>query len=256
MLFRRKSAQISVSDVEKYYDEWTDKYTEFGGELIEAFRTKDDQDVLEYYIDSARLENGQSIVDAGCGVCGASAYFAERLNLQIDALTISQIQVERSIENLEKKKLIGKVLVQKGDYHHLSNYFNNDYYDRVLFIESLGHSINPEKVIAESYKILKNGGYIYIKDFFKKVSNNSTFLNRCNYVVKNINSIYKYNTLDLEKTIANLRKVGFEIEIIKKPTFIDNVDVRLEFESKNNINIFGKEVPFVPTDWLELLCKK
>lgn len=257
MFFNKKSAAINaVESVEKYYDEWTDRYIAEGGELIEAFRAKNDDETLSYYIQSAQINNGQKILDAGCGVCGPAAYFAENYDVTIDALTVSKIQIERSQTNLKKHVLKGKVNVIKGDFHKMSEQFNSDYYDRVVFIESLGHSSDPEKVISEAHKILKTGGCIYIKDFFKKESKNQTFLNKCNEVVNNINVLYAYNTLDLHRIISALRKENFEIIYLRIPQFTDDISVRLAFETKNGINIFGNHEPFYVADWLEIFCRK
>ncbi len=256
MFFRKKEILNSVFDVEKYYDDWTERYIEFGGELIQAYRTSDDSELLEYYLESAKIKAGQVILDSGCGICGVSSYFASKLNVCIDAITVSQVQVDLSKSNLKQRSLKGSVKVIKGDYHNLSEYFIKNRFDRILFIESLGHTIDVNRVIKESYTVLKSGGSIYIKDFFKKKFINNFSNKRYYTVVNNINKIYKYNTLDLEKTIASLRCAGFDIEFIKKPDFKDDISVRLAFETKNNINIFGQDTSFVPTEWLEIKCIK
>lgn len=254
--FNKKEKRFSPEEVADYYDQWTDRYTRVGGELIEAFRTKNDEDLLRYYIKSAQLQNGQKIVDAGCGVGGPAGYFAEKLNVDIDAVTISEVQVVKSKANIAKRTLSGKVRVQKGDYHRLDSLFSSDQYDRVLFLESLGHADSPEKVIRASHKILKAGGCIYIKDFFQKESDDAAFLKKCRKVVANINQYYAYNTLDLHQILTAIRKSGFEMVFLKKPEFQDDVSVRLAFESQHNINIFGDYEPFVPTDWYEIFAKK
>jgi ubiquinone/menaquinone biosynthesis C-methylase UbiE len=152
--------------------------------------------------------------------------------------------------------LLGKVTVYKGDYHHLDSLFSSAQYDRVLFLESLGHADSPEKVIRASHKILKVGGCIYIKDFFQKESDDASFLKKCQKVVANINQYYAYNTLELHLVLSTLRKLGFEIIYLKKPEFQDDISVRLAFETQNNINVFGDYAPFVPTDWYEIFAKK
>ena len=253
---KKKEKPISPKQVADYYDNWTDRYAAVGGELIEAFRTKTDEDILQYYMKSAQLQDGQRIVDAGCGVGGPAGYFAEKLNVEIDAVTISEVQVAQSKANIAKRSLLGKVRVHKGDYHHLDSLFPPPQYDRVLFLESLGHANFPEKVIRASYKILKTGGCIYIKDFFQKESDDASFLKKCQKVVANINQYYAYNTLELHLVLSTLRKLGFEILYLKKPEFQDDISVRLAFETQNNINIFGDYTPFVPTDWYEIFAKK
>ncbi len=246
----------TVSKIEKYYDEWTDRYMTVGGELIEAYRCKNDNDLLDYYIQSAQLCNGQKIIDAGCGVCGPAAYFAKKLHVSIDAITISNVQIERCKSILNKYILAGTVNIIKGDFHYLDSLFNHNSYDRVLFIESLGHSSNPQKVLKSAFRVLKPGGKVYVKDFYSKINGSYSQRKKYKKILQNINKFYAWNTLNLSSIIKMISKIGYEIEYIQKPLFIYDNSKIIAFESQNNINLYGDIEPVVPVYWLEILIQK
>jgi len=245
-----------VLSVAKYYDEWTARYMEVAGDAIQAFRTKDLNILYDYTAHAAEIEDGMHILDAGCGICGPAIYFASTYKIKIDAITVSDEQVRIAIQKINSASLRGQVTPIQGDYHCLTKYYAVDSFDIVLFLESLGHAENPEKVVQECYNVLKPGGCIYIKDFFQRESNDKEHQRHLDGTVENINRLYAYNTLDLHEILSALRKSDFILKYIRKPTFDDDQTVRAEFEARNNINIFGDLLPFIPSDWLELFFKK
>jgi hypothetical protein len=100
--------------------------------------------------------------------------------------------------------------------------------------------------------VLKPGGFLYIKDFFVRETDDSDGHSRVARVTRNIDEFYAYNTLDLHELLSAARKVGFKIGVIKSPGFDIDVRVRTQFESRNGIDIFAPLPEFIPTDWLEL----
>jgi cyclopropane fatty-acyl-phospholipid synthase-like methyltransferase len=72
--------------------------------VIQAFRTKNVNDYLDYTIESAELKNGQSILDAGCGVGGPASYIASKLNVDIQGITISEVQADPNLKRLLLQK--------------------------------------------------------------------------------------------------------------------------------------------------------
>ncbi len=246
----------SLTEVKQYYDKVTDKYLEVYGEVIQAFRPKRTDGLLDYLIESSGLKHGMKVIDAGCGVCGPSIYFAKHMGLKIDALTISPEQVRIGREKIKKAKQRRKINMIEGDYHQLSNYFPDKDYNAVLFLESLGHSPDPKTAINEAAARIKPGGFIYIKDFFLKQSYDPVFQERINQVVDNINVHYSYNTLDLEPVLQALRGNDLEIQFIKKFDFDDDITVRAKFEEDLGFDIFGDLPEFHPAEWLEIKCVK
>ncbi len=243
--------------VKTYYDKMTRSYLQIYGEVIQAFRPSRTKNLLKYIAISSGLKKNMNILDAGCGVCGPAIYFAKNYKVNIDAITISPIQVEIAQQEINKNKLGKYINVIEGDYHKLNQYYTvPNKYDLIFFLESLGHSTQPETIINQAFNLLKKGGKIYIKDFYKKNSINLHTQQNIDQVIQSINKHYEYNTLELTNIINSLRSAGFEIDFIKKFDFKDDISIRFEFEQHHNIDIFGEIPEFYPAEWLEICCTK
>lgn len=247
---------FAPQDVKNYYNKFTGKYLEIYGDVIQAFRPKNTNALLEYLLKSIHIKYKSRIIDAGCGVGGPAIFFAKKRKCYIDAITVSEEQVKIAKQKVLNEKLNSFIKISEGDYHNLTDYFDVDAYDGVLFLESLGHAENPEKVIHEAYKCLKRGAYIYIKDFFIKKVDNIEHQKKIDKVIQNMNYSYSYNTLDLNNTISSIRSNNMEILFIKKFDFKDDTTIRAKFEASLNMDIFEGIPEFYPAEWLEIKCIK
>ena len=115
--------QEKKMDVGKFYNEQTVNFLKVYGNVIQAFRTRNVSTLLNYQIKAMGLEPVMSVLDAGCGVCGPAIYFAENAGVNIDAITISSVQVEMSKENINQSSVRNKINVREGDYHSLEKYY-------------------------------------------------------------------------------------------------------------------------------------
>jgi cyclopropane fatty-acyl-phospholipid synthase-like methyltransferase len=242
--------------VAAYYNEWNERYKQVYGKTIQAHRPPNETDLMEYIIKSAEINDGQRILDAGCGNCGPSIYFATKFSIQIEALTIASQQVEESKSRIAQAKLGSKINVMQGDYHELEKIYPADYFDKVLFLEALGHAGEPSAVIDAAYKVIKPGGEVYIKDFYPKTPKDESTLRRISRIVENLNRHYSYNTLSFNDTIRSLRESNFEIVFIKQIDFKNDAFVKNDFETKFGIDLFGEIEEFYFAEWLEIKCKK
>lgn len=252
----KESYKIQSHKVASYYNDWSEKYKQVYGKIIQAHRPPNDHDLLEYTIQSAQLNDGQNILDAGCGNCEPSVYFASKFDVQIEALTISKQQVVESKQRIEETGLKDKIHVQQGDYHELDKIYPSDYFDKILFLEALGHAGEPALVIDSAYKVLKPGGEIYIKDFYPKTPTDELVAGKIQRIIENLNRHYSYNTLDLNETIKALRQSNFEIVFIKQIDFKNDAAIKNEFEEKFDIDLFGEIEEFYFAEWLEIKCVK
>lgn len=251
-----ESYKIQSQKTAAYYNSYQQGYNEVYGDMIQAFRPSDTDELMRTIAASAGLADGMRVLDAGCGIGGPAIWLAERFKLNILGVTISEVQVQEANENIVKKGLSNSVEVVLGDFHELRNTAERGDFDRVLFLESLGHAGEPARAIAEAYEVLKPGGAIYIKDFYYKEPNDSYWRERVQKTIANINKFYSYNTLGLIETIRALRAVGFEVDFIRKFAFKDDISIRFEFEERFGIDIFGGEAEFAPAEWLEIKCTK
>lgn len=242
MLF---SGRKKPRKVGQYYDEWLSRYAEVYGDTIQSYRTQHIEALHEYIIKSAGLKDGMKILDAGCGVGGPAIYFAQMLDIHIDAITVSEKQAQKAQEKIIEKGLQNKITVKAGDYHLLDKMYPENYFDAVIFLESYGHARHPEDLMKAASKVLKNGGYIYIKDYFKKdMPDDLIQKNLIKMGLKNMDNIYLYHTPDLYHTIYIMRKLNFELRWLRIPQLSDwdNNAVIQQFHIKNNIAFYnGKD---------------
>jgi len=271
---RRYNTQSSISElnlhnktvnhsnhVGDFYNETTDKFLAVYGEVIQAFRTKNVNDYLDYTIDSAELKDGQTILDAGCGVGGPASYFASKLNITIEGITISDVQSKKSKEIIAAKTLKGTVNIQQGDYHQMCATFGHNRFDRILFLESFGHSNNQIELIESAYNCLKPGGILYIKDLFRREPPTPEDGIKIENIISEINKAYCYNVADFSTITKTLRRLNFILLSIKTPEVrteeFEHLTISNDFQNLFDIaKIVTWENYVFPIDFYEIKVMK
>jgi cyclopropane fatty-acyl-phospholipid synthase-like methyltransferase len=248
--------QYCPAQVAEYYDLWTDKYLEVYGNVLQGSRPSSEKQLLNYLASSIPIANGDLIIDAGCGVCGPAAWFAQMKNVQIEALTNSALQVAYSIDRIRAARLLDRVHVNLGDYHNLDSIYCWGAYDKVVFLESLAHATDLRRVFTGAYNVLKRQGILYIKDFF--------FCDWCRNTVKqavqaemrkDVSWTYRISLRALSDIVHELALIGFEIVNIRQPAYIFDPTAYLLFERNNGISWGHREdVPLFGT--YEVICRK
>lgn len=109
-----------------------------------------------------RPKQGEKILDAGCGVGGASLWLAANTSAQYVGITISPIQLEQAKKHAVRRGVADRALFSLQDYHHTS--FANGQFDSIFFIESSCYA-NLDTMAEEMVRILKPGGMLVIADF-------------------------------------------------------------------------------------------
>lgn len=248
-----------IDEVEKYYDEQTTKYLSTYGKIIQAARPSSDIDFIKYTSENIGLKDGMKVLDAGCGVCGPAVEFAKIRQLNIEAITISNVQVIESKKNINENNLKDSINVIKGDFSELNTYYPNDTFDKIYFLETLGYANNHQKVIKSAVSVLKKGGSIYIKDFFLvplTESQNKIIQDESN---KKIRDEYLYKVLNIVELINTLRDLGLYIEFIKPFAMKEDFTKAASFELLDNSHtIYTKGItsPFQLYEVLEVKFKK
>ena len=259
---RKKSiGNHSAEDVGNFYNEQTGNFLKVYGEVIQAFRTTDVSKLLDYQIEAIGLEKGQRVLDAGCGVCGPARYFARNAGVEVEAISISEDQVNRAKNYIEEEGLSDKVHVQQGDYHQLEKYYGSDSFDVVYFLESFGHATNHEQVINSAWGMLKPGGTLYIKDLFVKEAALPSLKVDIDREVKNVNDAYRYNVADLYEILRLVRKKGYILSSVKTIDLpledFENLTISNDFQELTGINKIENLQEYVfPVDFFEIKCTK
>ncbi|MBC9811122.1 class I SAM-dependent methyltransferase [Crocinitomicaceae bacterium CZZ-1] len=219
-MLKKITNYLTPKKVEDYYDAWTANYLTGFGLIFQSKVAENDDQLIQYYAGQMGIQDGLTILDAGCGVCGVAVELAKLNTITIDAVTISKEQVSFGKELVSKHGLDEKITVFKDDFHLLSN-FKHNHYDIIYFMESLVHSNNPRKVIKRAKQLLKPDGVIYIKDLFEKTPYTKSEQKDIRKWVKHNNKHIKLNIIPKEKLLMILRKEGFQLEfcqLMKIPT--------------------------------------
>lgn len=253
--------QTSPEKVRDFYNEYNSKFVQVYGEVIQAFRTKDVTKLLDYQIGSIGFEKGMTVLDAGCGVCGPASHFAKNAGVNVEAITISDTQIEKAKTLIARENVQEKVNVQRGDYHLLPEIFPRNHFDITYFLESFGHSYDQKKVLKGAWDVLKPGGILYIKDLFRRISDLPGHQKKIDQEIDNINKHYRYNVADLYTTLHEVRKLGFVITALKtidiKLEDFENLTISNDFQELTGIaKIEDWNTYIFPIEFYELKCYK
>lgn len=221
---RSKVIQHTVDDVKQYYQDFTQAYLDTFGETFQGSRPSSTDELLRYIFKAARLKDGQNILDAGCGVCGPAVAFAKMSDLEIEAITLSPLQLEQARHRIQTQSLKGRVNVRIGDFHHLQNLYPSNFFDRVLFLESICHAEDYRGTLAQAHAVLKPGGLIYIKDYYA-IDHRA----RPELIDLQLNDLQLLNDLcrlvmpGLPDIIDIISEIGFDLRFIRKPTYAEDL---------------------------------
>ncbi len=232
-LFKKKNVIYKPNDVGSFYNKNHDAFIKVYGEVIQAFRTNNLDTILNYQAEQMGLKPEHRVLDAGCGVCGPARYFAKNIGCKIEAVSISEKQVIISNEHIKNEQLEAKISAHQYDSHEVDKLFPKENFDKVYFLESFGHSTDKEKLLKSIWKVLKPGGEVYIKDLFRRVSNNWLVQRKIDAEINKINKAYFYDVTDLNAFVDWVRKIGYVI------VFIKTIDIPLaDFENLSISNEF------------------
>jgi len=217
-IFLSNTRSKSLKYISKHYDlgndffsKWLDKtltyssaiYIDKNDNLETAQKNK-----YQKLIDLLKLQNGNRVLEIGCGWGGFSEYLAKKYEVAVDCITISKKQFEFTKKKIFKSGLNEKVNVKFLDYRDLKNKYDNVV--SIEMIEAVG-----EKYLDQYFKTikssLKKGGSAAIQsitikdelfdryktneDFIQKYIFPGGFLPSLNFMKKLINK----NSLSLEK---------------------------------------------------------
>lgn len=244
----------AVSD---YYDRFTQAYLDSTGPFLQAFRGRDTDALMAYYVERCGIQDGMRILDAGCGVGAPAIWLGQRFSaLEVEGLTNSQVQAEHATGAVGAADLNGRVSIRQGDYHDLSNLYPHAQFDRVLFLESLGHSNDVRQVLYGVRDVLKPGGLVYIKDFFQRRSLSPDLQSKIDHAVHVINGNYCYHVMQLPDLIAACMETGFSVHSITPPGISPDLELTVEFEHQAGRLTYPTFARLHAVDWYEVVARR
>jgi len=137
-------------------------YTKKGMSLEEA-----EKEMLEVCCERAGLQNGQSILELGCGWGSLCLYLAEKYPKScILAVSNSKTQKEY-IDGMAASKGLTNLKVVTEDVVKFQSQAN--LYDRVVSVEMFEHMKNYQELLKRISTWLKPGGYLFVHIFVHRL---------------------------------------------------------------------------------------
>jgi ubiquinone/menaquinone biosynthesis C-methylase UbiE len=129
-----------------------------GADFVEAT-----ENLTEELCRDARIENGLSVLDVGCGFGGTIAHMNEKYaDMRLAGLNLDSRQLERARAQVipKSRNRIGWV---QGDACRLP--FPDQCFDAVVAVECIFHFPSREQFFREAWRILKPDGILTLSDF-------------------------------------------------------------------------------------------
>lgn len=129
-----------------YYPNINDEITEFEAQ----------NKLHDLLIEKLNLEQGDQVLDAGCGRGVVATYIAQRHDVKITGIDLVPYIIRKAINRAKKLRLSEKLNFINGSYSELQ--FDNNHFDKIYTVETLSHADNLELSLKELYRVLKPGG--------------------------------------------------------------------------------------------------
>jgi cyclopropane fatty-acyl-phospholipid synthase-like methyltransferase len=223
-----------VGDVKDYYEKMTGTYLSGFGEVFQGSRPESTDELLQYVADASGIGEGMRILDAGCGVCGPAIWFADRFGITIEALTISPTQRREAQSRIDARGLGSRITVREGDFHKLASIYPRATFDGVMFLETLCHAKSYRQVLEEARRVLKPGGFLYVKDFYCKDFRSKPEQARASEKdIKKLNDAYQLMLPDIPSILDLILELGFEFKYVREPQYKATFTYWMQFEEQS-----------------------
>jgi tocopherol O-methyltransferase len=166
--------KYSIADIVQYYDKtsldyrwvWNTRNTHaihfgFYDEKHQKHEVAVHQ-LTEVMADMARVQAGERVLDAGCGVGGSSIWLAENRSAIVTGIALPPNQIIDCQKNTSRKK-ISNINFQVADFTKTP--FESELFDVVWACESICHAEQKKDFYQEAFRLLKPGGRLVIAEY-------------------------------------------------------------------------------------------
>jgi len=159
-IFIKNTKNRSKKNIAKHYDLgneffslWLDKTLTYSSAIFDE-KNKDLFDAqnnkYQKLIDLIKPNNGDKILEIGCGWGGFAEYVGKKYDVKLDCITISKKQFEYAKERIHRCGLNEKVNIEIKDYRDLKDKYNS----------------------IASIEMIEAVGQNYLESYFKTIKNN------------------------------------------------------------------------------------
>jgi ubiquinone/menaquinone biosynthesis C-methylase UbiE len=117
----------------------------------------------EQIFELGQFSEGQRVLDIGCGVGTTAIQLASRFGVEVAAVDISPLMLDRAEHNVRRAGVSDRVTVQRGDILALP--FPDASFDRVI-AEAVTMFVDRERAAKELVRVVRPGGMVLATEFF------------------------------------------------------------------------------------------
>ena len=159
-IFIKNTKNRSKENIAKHYDLgneffslWLDKTLTYSSAIFDE-KNKDlseaQNNKYQKLIDLIKPNNGDKVLEIGCGWGGFAEYLGKKYDVKLDCITISKKQFEYAKERIHRCGLNEKVNIEIKDYRDLKDKYNS----------------------IASIEMIEAVGQNYLESYFKTIKNN------------------------------------------------------------------------------------
>lgn len=181
----RKDENVTMTNaVGEHYDSMIDYYELiFGAQVHFGYwhDPADDKDfpaallaMTDLVHDELDVRPGDRVLDIGCGTGGPAVRLAERADVHVVGVTISEQQAQRATERAERAGVADRV-----EFHHadaMALPFAGASFDKAFALESIMHVPDRAGALAQAARVLRPGGRLALTDVFRTAAPESADL--------------------------------------------------------------------------------
>jgi cyclopropane fatty-acyl-phospholipid synthase-like methyltransferase len=186
----------------------------------------------------AGLAAGQRVLDAGCGRGGPACDIAQAItDVRIDGVALSPVEAAAARRLARERGCDDRVTAVAADYHSLP--FADGQYDVALLLESFGYAFDLSAACAELRRVLRSGGWVYLKDVFVK---DGAETEEERLELAEFDRAYAQCTRTRPDVAAALQQAGFRIEVnaVLDDISMDHFSAAM-FAAPGRLSTFGRQ---------------
>jgi tocopherol O-methyltransferase len=115
--------------------------------------------------DRVRIQPGERVLDAGCGVGGSSLWLATERGAEVVGITLAARQASMARSHAVERHLTDRVRFEVADF--TATPFPDASFDVVWAVESLCHAPRKAAFYREAARLLRPGGRVVVADFVR-----------------------------------------------------------------------------------------
>jgi len=120
-------------------------------------------DTIKFYLKCSTTDEmfkDKEVLDIGCGAGGKTIFYASQGVKNITGVEILEKYRDEAVQLAKKYNMSDKFSFVCADASKTP--FNDETFDTIIMNDAMEHVDEPEKVLDECYRILKNDGKLYL----------------------------------------------------------------------------------------------